>query len=81
MRFSLFFLRESTKHLRQTLWDIVVDVSKAQLIEPASTGGLRACFFIENLTKHASASYDFGRTYASRKYARWMLGMLQPLLK
>lgn len=67
MRFSLFFLREPTKHLRQTLWDIVVDVSKAQLIEPASTGGLRASF-IENLTKHASACYDFGRTYASRRF-------------
>lgn len=68
MRFSLFFLREPTKHLRQTLWDIVVDVSKAQLIEPASMGCLWVGF-IENLTKHASASYDFGRTYASRKHA------------
>lgn len=53
------FSKRTHKTSRQTLWDIVVDVSKAQLIEPASTGGLRACFFIENLTKHASASYDF----------------------
>lgn len=26
----------------------------------------------ENLARHASESYDFGRTYASRKHARWL---------
>lgn len=35
-------------------------------------GGLGA-EFIENLTKQASTSYNFGRTYASHNHARWML--------
>lgn len=38
---------------------------KLQLAVCASTGGLRADFN-ENLAKHASSSYDFGRTYVSR---------------
>lgn len=44
------------------------------MVVSASTGGLRAdsC---ENLARHASASSDFGSTYASRKHARWLLAM------
>lgn len=44
------------------------------MVVRASTGGLGADFN-EILARHASASYKFGKTYASRKHAQWLLDM------
>lgn len=47
---------------------------RSQLVLGASTGGLRSKIN-ENIARHASVSYDFGRTYTARKYAQWLLDM------
>ena len=44
------------------------------MVVRASTGGLGADFN-EILARHASASYKFGKTYAFRKHAQWLLDM------
>lgn len=44
-------------------------------VTTGSTGGLLMANFDENLARHASASYDFGRTYASRKHSQRLLDM------